>query len=295
MSVLHEILTFLLPWEFSPAAFGLCLGAMALYGRGLARTPAGAIPHAARRIAFFIGWALIYFVMQTRYDYLSQHMFFIHRLQHLVLHHLGPFLIVLSRPLAVLARGLPGAFANRRLRPAWNLPAVRFAYRLVQNPVVAPVLFVGLIYFWLTPSIHFDAMLSARYYAVMNWSMLVDGFLFWTLVLDPRSRREGALTGFGLRIFILLLAIPPQIAIGAYITLSPRDLFDVYQVCGRAWEISPHTDQVLGGIVTWIPASMMHVVGALILIGRWMHSDEGPSRRARRRRHSLAPESNATP
>ena len=264
---------FLAPWEFSPAAVALCAGAVCLYARGLAHDAPGERPAIGRRIAFFAGWALIYFVMQTHFDYLSQHLFFIHRIQHLVLHHLGPFLIALSQPLAVLARGLPRGVAVKVVGMVWRHPLTQGLYRLLQNAVVAPLLFVGLIYLWLTPSVHFDAMLSARYYAVMNWSMLLDGMLFWSLVLDPRTKAEGARVGLGARIWVVLLAIPPQIAIGAYIATSHKDLFDVYAVCGRAWPIAPRTDQLLGGIVTWIPATMMHGVATLILISRWMRAD----------------------
>ncbi|HMA32423.1 MAG TPA: cytochrome c oxidase assembly protein [Casimicrobiaceae bacterium] len=97
------------------------------------------------------------------------------------------------------------------IAPAWRHPLTRGAYRFLQNPVVAPVLFVGLIYLWLTPAVHFDVMLSDRYYAVMNWSMLLDGLLFWSLVLDPWTKAEGARIGLGARIWVVLLAIPPQI------------------------------------------------------------------------------------
>jgi putative membrane protein len=275
MGDLTAALDFLLPWEFSPAALILCAGAMLLYARGLRRMRAAERPGLGRRLAFFAGWALVYFVMQTRWDYLSQHMFFIHRLQHLVLHHLGPFLVVLALPLPVLARGLPDGMLERVVRPFWRSPAVRCVYRVLQNWLVAPVLFVGLIFFWLTPSIHFDAMLSAPLYLVMNWSMLLDGLLFWALMLDPRSRREGALIGFGPRIFLLLAAALPQIYLGADIGLATHELYSVYSVCGRAWPINPIEDQSLGGLITWIPAAMMHLLGVLVLLGRWMHSDQG--------------------
>ncbi len=279
LQALREAAAFLLPWEFSPLAFLLCVGAAAAYARGLARTPPRERPSPARPIAFFAGCALVYFVMQTRYDYLAQHMFFIHRIQHLVLHHLGPFLVALSRPLALLGRGIPRPVVARVVRPAWNHRATRFVLGLLQNAVVAPLLFVGLIFLWLTPSIHFTAMLSARWYAVMNWSMLVDGLLFWALILDPRAKRDGAWVGFGARIWMLVLAMPPQIVLGAYIALSGRDLFEVYAACGRAWDISAGTDQTLGGLIIWIPAAMMHVIAALIVISRWMHSDRGPASR----------------
>jgi putative membrane protein len=273
MADLRTALAFLLPWEFSPAALVLCAGCVLVYARGLLVQPPEERPGFGRHLAFFGGWAAIYFVMQTRWDYFSQHMFFMHRIQHLVLHHFGPFLVVFARPLPVLARGLPAA--ERALRPLWRSRATRFGYRLLQNALVAPVLFVGLIFFWLTPSIHFDAMLSAPLYLVMNWSMLLDGLLFWALMLDPRPKREGALIGLGPRIFILLLAMLPQIILGAYIGLVPRELYDVYTVCGRAWALDPLTDQGTGGLITWIPAAMMHVLGTLVLLSRWMHADKG--------------------
>ncbi len=275
VEALRSAAAFLLPWEFSPAAFTLCVGAALLYVQGLRRTPPGKRPAAGRPIAFLAGCALVYFVMQTRFDYISQHMFFIHRIQHLVLHHLGPFLIALSQPLDALGRGLPAGLLERVVRPAWRHPATRLVFALLQNVVVAPVLFVGLIFLWLYPPIHFVAMLSAPWYAVMNWSMLLDGLLFWSVVLDPRSREQGAWVGFGPRIWMLILAMPPQIVLGAYIALSGRDLFDVYAVCGRAWDISATTDQTLGGLISWIPAAMMHVIAALVVFGRWMRADKG--------------------
>lgn len=272
---------FLLPWEYSPTLMVSCAVALALYWRGLGSMDAAARPSAARRIGFFTGLALIYFVMHTRFDYLSQHMFYIHRAQHLVLHHLGPFLIALSAPLAVLAAGVPARIGTGWIERFWRLPATRFAYRLLQNAVVAPVLFVGLIWFWLNSDIHFNAMLSEPLYWVMNWSMLVDGLLFWILMLDPRPRREGALLGFGARILIVLAAMVPQMLIGAHIALTDRDLYDVYAVCGRAWDLDPLMDQRIGGLITWIPAAMMHVIAAVILIGRWARYDRNTPGRAR--------------
>ena len=278
---LRTTIAFLLPWEFSPAMLTLCGGAVFLYIRGLVRAPCGVHEPLARRIAFIVGWGLIYFVTQTHYDYLSQHMFYIHRLQHLVLHHVGPFLIALSQPLAALGRGLPRGVKERFLGTLWSSRPMRIGYRIMQNAIVAPVLFVGLIFFWLTRSIHFDAMLSSRLYQVMNWSMLLDGLLFWALMLDPRSRAEGAILGFGLRILILVITIFPQMALGAHLAMSTTDLYSVYAVCGRAWNLSPHADQIYGGLSTWIPPGMMNLIGILILIGRLMRSDQNAADRER--------------
>ena len=283
---LRAAAAFLVPWEFSPLAFVLFAGGLAAYAVGLRRMAPQERPALGRRIAFFTGIGLAWLVMQTRFDYYAQHMFFMHRIAHLVLHHLGAFLIALSNPVAVLGRGLPRVLVARVIAPAWSSRGLQLMVRAIQNVWVGPVIFVGLIFFWLTPSIHFVAMLSPDWYWVMNWSMFFDGILFWALVLDPRGPAEGAWAGFGARIWMLILAMPPQIVLGAYIALSGRELFDVYGLCGRAWDMSAATDQTLGGLVTWIPAAMMHVVGALIVFSRWMRADRG---RAAAPARALAP------
>jgi len=261
-----------MPWEFSPTVLAACATAAVLFWRGLRRRrQAGLATGVGRTLSFYTGLVLIYGVLQTYVDYLSQHMFWVHRAQHLVLHHLGPFLIMLAIPHEVLGRGLPVRLRDGVLLPLWRSRPLRLVYRIVQNPVVSPLLFVGLLYFWLTPSIHFDAMLSASRYQLMNWSMLVDGLLFWWLMLDPRPPRTQGVLGYPVRILMLWAIMLPQIAIGTHIALSKTVLYDVYSVCGRAWPMSPLVDQETGGIVTWIPAAMMSVLAILLVLRMWMH------------------------
>lgn len=324
------MLEFLAPWQFDPfAVLGLVLGA-GIYGAGVVR---GARPTVWAVAAYSVGLALMYAVLHTRLDYYAQYLFAAHRGQHLVLHHLGPFLIALSNPVPVWRR----AFGGRLAAPGW----FKALYRVLQHPVVAPVLFVGLIFLWLQPEIHFDAMLNHGLYLLMNWSMAIDGLLFWHLMMAPRShgtpaaaadssavarrapsgrldvpvstpappssprdapqRRLDALAtesrtpwepdprepgrlvdlGYGVRVIILLAVMFPQIVLGAYIALGPADLYDVYSVCGRAFPLSPADDQLYGGLLTWIPAAMMSVLGAVIVLGRWMRDDAERPRRAR--------------
>jgi putative membrane protein len=266
-----SILTMLSPWEFSPTVLVCSVGAGALFWRGIiARRRAGLSTGFWRTASFFIGLVLIYVALQTYVDYLSQHMFWVHRLQHLVLHHLGPLLIVLAVPHEVMAYGLPASLRKRRLVPLWHSAPVRILYGVVQNPIISSVLFVGLIYFWLRPDVHFDAMLSLPLYKLMNWSMAVDGLLFWWLMVDPRPPLAHRTPRFPVRIVMLWAVMLPQIFIGAHIALSKSVLYNVYSVCGRAWPISPLADQALGGLTTWIPAAMMSVIGILLVLRLWM-------------------------
>lgn len=248
------------PYEFSwPIWLAITLSGF-WFQRGLSRVAPAERPGLWRQAAFWAGLALIYGVTHTEFEYLAQRMFFINRLQHVAMHHVGPVLLALSA-------GGPAILAGG---PAWlrrvcaSTPA-HITMNVVQQPFVAAVLFVGLFWFWLIPSVHFAAMLDPVLYQIMNWSMVVDGILFWALVLDTRPKPP-ARTGFGLRAALALAVMFPQIVLGALISFANTDLFPYYAFCGRYFpEIGPLTDQRIGGIVIWIPPAMMSVF-ALIMV-----------------------------
>ena len=255
---------FFVPADPLPALLaGYALAAL-VYARGLwRRRLAGDI---APALAFYLGLAGLYLWTQTTLDGLGRELFFVHRAQHLVLHHLAPFFIALSLPSAVLAAGLPArlrrALAVRR--PPRGLVG---AYRLIQQPWVGGALFVGLIALWLTPAVHHWAMASRAGYWLMNGSMALEGLAFWWFMLDPRPPHTAPTThGIATRIAVLWAVMPPQIVIGATITLSTTGLYPGYSAGERAWGITAAVDQQIGGILTWIPPAMMSVVGTLVIL-----------------------------
>jgi putative membrane protein len=145
-------------------------------------------------------------------------------------------------------------------------PAVAGIISVLQQPVLAGLLFIGLFYFWLIPGVHFRAMIDVRLYAVMNWSMVLDGILFWSLVLDPRPNPP-ARVSFGTRMALAIGVMFPQVVLSAVITFSRSDLYPYYDLCGRLFpSIGALNDQHIGGIVIWIPPSMMSVVEVLLVI-----------------------------
>ncbi len=257
------------PWDFSPPEYLATVLIVFWFVRGLTLTPAGERPPAWRRAIFVVGLTLIYAVLQTRFEYWSQHMFFLNRIQHVTMHHLGPFLIALGCAGGAIERGMP-VWLQRVIasRP------VHAMMRALQQPVVAAVLFVGLFYFWLVPAVHFRAMINAQLYAVMNWSMVLDGMLFWVLVLDPRPKPP-AWVSFGTRAALAIAVMFPQIVLGAAITFAQRDLYPYYDLCGRLYpDITALNDQHIGGIVIWIPPAMMSVIGVILAVNALrLHED----------------------
>lgn len=261
-----NLLYWLEPWEPSPTVVIAIAVAAVLFVRGQRKARVSF----ARRFSFWLGLTGLYVALHTRLDYFFEHEFFMHRAQHLVLHHLGPFFIALAYPGAALRAGIPFAWRRRFVRPALAARPVRAVVDVLMHPVVAVVLFVGLIYFWLLSPIHFMAMLDWRLYRVMNWSMVIDGLMFWWLVLDSRPAPPARLSP-GRRVLIVIAAIPPQIVLGAFIFFSPRELYPIYSICGRAFTwLSPLRDQQIGGLLLWIPGSMMSVLGAVLALRHWM-------------------------
>ncbi len=269
------------PWDFSwPEYLAFSLTVLWFF-RGLARTPLQERPSVCRRIAFFSGLALLYTVMQTHFDYMAQHMFFLNRIQHVVMHHFGPFLVSLGFAGETIRQGMPP-----QVRRMTESRPVASTIRLLQQPALAVFLFVGLFYFWLIPFIHFRAMIDPRLYALMNASMVLDGLLFWSLTLDPRPRPP-ARVSFAARFLLAVIVMFPQIALGAVITFSQQDLYPYYDLCGRLFpSLDALADQQIGGIVIWIPPAMMSVIAALLVVNAFRIHEES----AEANHHGVSPE-----
>lgn len=258
----HETaLPFWAPWDFSWVEYLAAALGTWWYVRGVLRTAPSERPGLGRQLPYLLGIVAIYAVVQTRFDYMAQHEFFLNRVQHIFMHHLGPFLVALAWPGAMLKRGMPAP-----LRQIIENRVLGKVIAFIQQPVLSGVIFVGLIYLFLIPSVHFQAMINPNLYALMNWSMIGDGLLFWTLVLDPRPKEEAGLS-YGTRMALPFAVMFPQIALGAYITFGPSDLYTYYDLCGRLFpSISYAYDQQIGGIVAWIPAGMMSAIGFMAVL-----------------------------
>ena len=245
------------PWEPSIFVVLVTLVTALLYIKGGFITK----PDYRQKLCFWTGLLCLYTASHTQIDYYAEHEFFIHQLQSLALHHFAPLFIVLACPKATLFAGLPatGKYMLHRIS-AWK--PIKCMANVLFQPIVSVLLFVGLIIFWLLPSIHFIAMLDWRIYRLMNWTMAINGLMFWGSVLDSQS-----LNSPGCRIGMLLAVIPPQIFMGAMIFFIPHELYPIYTLCGRALtEISAISDQQIGGLILWMHGALMSGIGVMILI-----------------------------
>jgi len=282
------LLKWVVPWEFSWIFLVTFLGTCVLYWRGCRKLPVTT----GRRLAFWSGMAIVYLTLQTYFDFYAEHEFFMHRIQQLLLHHLAPLVIMASYPGSVLRAGMPLRWRIRYLQPALRMWPWRLVRAVLLNPAVATILFVFFVLIWLIPSMQTMAMLDWRVYRFMNWSMIVSGFIYWWQVLDHRPRPPGRMIP-GLRVLSPGFTMAPQILAGAIITFSKTDLYPIFEICGRAFEFSVFTGQLIGGIIIWVPAATIETIGGLLAMRQWLRLS--CSGRIRRQARMARPLADATP
>lgn len=279
-----DLLDWLQPWEFSPTLLLLFFVSICLFVRGCRVHRVGKV----RQGFFWAGVVILYLSLHTHLDYYAERMFFIHRIQHLILHHLGPLLIMGAYPGQVMRAGLPMAW-RLRLRDFRATRGGRTIEAVLTNRFLVPLLFVVLVLGFLIPTVQFYSMLDWRLYRFMNWSVVISGFLYWNLILDRRPSPPAALSPGG-RVISPIITMVPQMVVGAIITFTEHDLYPIFDLCGRAIPgMTAVTDQAIGGLTMWVLAGFVEVFGLLFALATLMRlsgKNRLPNKQDRRRRPS---------
>jgi putative membrane protein len=249
-----------MPWEFSWPVFLVTALTFVWYFDGLSKVQGEDRPAWWRIACFVLGLVSIYAVLQTRIDYYAQHMFFVHRWAHFVLHHAGAFGIALGAAGPVMRAGMPPF-----VRAVFEARPVKAVVDVLQHPAIAPVLFVGLLYFWLIPSIHTHVMLNVWLYDIMNWTMTINGIMFWCLILDKRPKPPARISSLMRALLIIAIELP-QMVLGAVLSLTTQDYYPVYRICGRVVEMTAISDQHYGGLIIWLPGTLTSFAAMIVVL-----------------------------
>ncbi|NEN76307.1 cytochrome c oxidase assembly protein [Pelistega sp. NLN82] len=254
----------LTPWEFSPTLMICFIVSAYLFIKGTLTRHVSF----TRQLLFWSGWVMLYLSLHTHVDYFAERVFFVHRTQHIFLHHLAPLLVMAAYPGQVMRAGMPRSW-RVALRRFLASRVGQIIERICTDKYFVPFLFVFLVLVWLIPTVQFYSMLDIYLYRLMNWSVVVSGFMYWNLVLDRRPSKPAAMSPRG-RILSPIFTMIPQIIAGIYIALAPNDLYPLFDLCGRALPISASKDQTFGGIIMWVPAAIVESFGILVALSNWM-------------------------
>jgi putative membrane protein len=244
-----------------------------LYVNGLSRWPQPSHPISRwQKASFFTGLLAIFLALQSPIDPLAGHQFSFHQLQHLLLRMVGPLLVLGGAPLTPMLRGLPQWALQGIVRVSVRDRTVRRCYAWVTNPVVTTFIFLGTLYLWQVPDLHDLAVRHVSVHQLMHITMLLSGFLFWWLVIDPKPHRSRL--HYGLRVLYLGLIVIPNTVLGASIVFNGSLLYRSYYDFPQPLSMSPLTDQQIGGLLLWVVGDMMSILAAGVVMIMWYRQEQ---------------------
>jgi len=158
--------------------------------------------------------------------------------------------------------------------------------------VVTFVSFIMSLYgLYFTPV--FDYLMSTMWgHNVMLLLFLLIGFIyFWgVLGVDPSPRtsrpEHRSFSSPLLAVLELAATAPFHAFFGVVVMMSTTLLVGFYSMPMLAWQTSPLKDQVTGGGIAWAFMELPTLLVLMVLVKRWLKSDERRTRAAERRQVS---------
>jgi len=225
-----------------------------------------------RLASYMAGLLVLAIALMSPIDLFSDQLFFMHMIQHLLLMMVAPPLLWLANPFATGLWGLPRSWrltvgdwfqGNSRLRPI---------LRRLTAPGIAWMLFIVALLGWHDPHAYDLALRNEWVHNLEHLTFFVTAMLFWWHVVGAGPQIHGRMHPF-LRIVYVLAAVPPNMLLGVAISLANAPIYIYYTTMPRIFGLSVMDDQTLGGLIMWIPGSMMYIVAALVLIARLFGND----------------------
>jgi putative membrane protein len=201
-----------------------------------------------------------------------------HMVQHILLLTLAPVLLLLGDPLLPLLRGLPDSWRRSLVAPVLRERRVRRAGHALVHPLVGLLLSSVILWSWHVPVLYQLALRVPAIHLIEHASFFAGGLLFWFPVMQPWPSRPRWPTGA--MIPYLLAADVQNTVLAALLTFSDRVVYPFYEFHSRATTAAALDDQVLAGVIMWVPMSLAYLIPAALLTIRLL----SPARREAFRR-----------
>ncbi len=269
---LSEGAALLREWSLDPLIWGLAGLFLWLFIRGVMRRARQGNPvHVGRVIAYVGGVLLTWAALVSPLDYMAEHLFWMHQVQHMILHLLGPLVILAATPQGVIYAGMPRRLRRWTIAPLARSRNMRWLGHLITRPWMATLLFVLTLYIWQIPTLHDAALLNNALHYFMHATMLLSGVLFFWVVFEQRDPPKAP--AHGVRQIMLIASVIAEIALGAVTTMKTVVLYPAYDEVGRLFDMTPISDEIAGGFLIWSPACMMFLVAMLLVVNNWNRTE----------------------
>ena len=217
-------------------------------------------PSRAQRASFYTGVALIFLSLNgPLHDLSDYYLFSAHMLQHLLLTLVLPPLLIF---------GTPGAM----LRPVLRSPAVNAVARAVTKPHACFLIFNVVLAAWHLPPLYNAALAHHPIHIVQHLMFMAAAVLMWWPLMSPLPELP-RLAYPGQMLYCFLMVIPMSI-VSVYIAMADTVLYPLYSTAPRLWGISPMMDQMIGGLIMWIPGGLFFYGVMTVVFFKWSQRQE---------------------
>jgi putative membrane protein len=261
-----------------PAALAGLAGVTAWYLRGATRRKAIGVAAPRRTASFLTAVGVTVLALTGPVAGWSEHLLWVHMVQHLLLTVVAAPLFALGAPVSTLRFGLnPPA---RSTVAGWSRTTRRWR-RAVGDPpplVLATLVHIVLTWVWHAPWLYDLAVRNAAVHALEHVAFLGSAVWVWIEIVATarRNRRAQALATLCLFALIVTGGV-----LGALLTFASRSVYDVYTGAGGLTALE---DQQLAGALMWVPPSFVYAVVALRRFTSWMRRAEEELRAKERQR-----------
>ncbi len=260
----HDLAT---AWAFDPGVVIPLLLSAWFYYFGLSRSR-HSLPR-ANIWAFTAGWITLVLALMSPLHPLGESLFSAHMVQHEMLMLVAAPLLVLGHPLVPFLWALPFEWRRAAGRLTKAQP-VQAGWSFLTNPLVAWIIGVIVLWGWHMPVLFQLTLRSELAHAAQHICFLGSALLFWWAVFRGGSERMS----YGMSVLYIFTTAIHSGILGALLALSPRIWYPAYAGSTATWGLTPLEDQQLGGLVMWVPASIVYIAAALWLFVLWMRESE---------------------
>jgi putative membrane protein len=234
-------------------------GARHLAARAVAAGTEPPVLSRRQQVSFFSGLLVIFLSLNgPLHDLSDTYLFSAHMVQHL--------LLSLAVPPLLLA-GTPGWL----LRPFLSNAKIATVARAITRPTRCFIIFNVVIAAWHLPPLYNTAMAYHPIHIVQHLTFMAASVLMWWPFLSPLPELP-RLSYPGQMLYCFLMVIPMSI-VSIYIAMADHVLYPAYSIAPRVWDITPLSDQQIGGLIMWIPGGLLFYVVMTFVFFKWAGRD----------------------
>lgn len=262
-------------WNIEPSILIPFLVIAAIYLKGMLNVwqRAGAGHGIGRWRSTSFGCALLAIIVAfvSPIDALSEVLFSVHMVQHMILILIVAPLLVMSDFHLAFLWALPGAWVKVLIPRLNQNQTLSKAWKVLSNPVFAWLSFSVALWAWHAPAFYEAALNNKVFHIFEHAVFLTTALLFWWVLLKPIGQKY---LHYGMAIPYLFTTVLQSGILGALMSFTSRPWYPTYTTLVTPWGLTPLQDQQIAGLTMWIPVGMVFSLLTIGYLAAWLHALE---------------------